>query len=586
MTSPDYDAMLVAELRQRLALAGLPTSGRKVELIERLRYNEQEPRMISIEADLVEEDNSTKAFITKMKKQIIGPLNLGGVIAIGLSLLMISSVLILQPTWLGFGGDYDYEIIEFDSSQTKTYAEELVALGHPDWEGRMSGTIEEANTSQYIIDQLVSMGYEPQSNEYQVPMHHVNSEPSFRLCVEGGFGLSPCDGPLGQAGGSQVTMFQHRVDYVIQGFSGQSEYTFDEEIPVTDLGNGTDEALWQSATGTLGYVRMDGSGVSNTQMYTYAAQNDLAGIVSVNKIINCGQIEGNDCVPIFKGTNYDTLVAANGGTLPTEIPFIAMSRDAGDIFEALVINATEPASIELFIDVTNDQERTIYVPCGKIDGKTSEVIIAGAHHDTVYQGQGAVDDSSGVATVLEMARQIAEIVNQTGKPERTIQFCTWGGEEEGLWGSRAYVADMQNNLRNNLRLYLNFDMNHVDGDFQNRGNSLTLFTNNGDDYDHINRIVDLYTNEKPEIASKYQIRTSLLDGDRGDANEMPCNSDYCPFIYELGGKTGRAVSCYGGGAWEYHTYLDTMDRFNEESLHVSGTIYGTYMRLLAYDLNA
>lgn len=586
MSSPDYDTMLVAELRQRLASAGLPTSGRKVELIERLRLNEQEPTMISIEADLVEENNSTKAFITQMKKQIIGPLNLGGVIAIGLSLLMISSVLVLQPAWLGFGSDYDYEIIEFDPSQTKTYAEELVALGHPDWEGRMSGTIEEANTSQYIIDQLVSMGYEPQSNEYQVPMHHVNSEPSFRLCVQGGFGLSPCDGPLGQAGGSQVTIFQHRVDYVIQGFSGQSEYTFDEEIVVTDLGNGTDEALWQSATGTLGYVRMDGSGVSNTQMYTYAAQNDLAGIVSVNKIINCGQIEGNDCVPIFKGTNYDTLVAANGGTLPTEIPFIAMSRDAGDIFEALVINATEPASIELFIDVTNDQERTIYVPCGKIDGKTSEVIIAGAHHDTVYQGQGAVDDSSGVATVLEMARQLAEIVNQTGKPERTIQFCTWGGEEEGLWGSRAYVADMQSNLRNNLRLYLNFDMNHVDADFQNRGNSLTLFTNNGNDYDHINRIVDLYTSEKPEIANKYQIRTSLLDGDRGDANEMPCNSDYCPFIYELGGKTGRAVSCYGGGAWEYHTYLDTMDRFNEESLHVSGTIYGTYMRLLAYDLNA
>ena len=586
MSSPDYDTMLVAELRQRLASAGLPTSGRKVELIERLRLNEQEPTMISIEADLVEENNSSKTFITQMKKQIIGPLNLGGVIAIGLSLLMISSVLVLQPAWLGFGSDYDYEIIEFDPSQTKTYAEELVALGHPDWEGRMSGTIEEANTSQYIIDQLVSMGYEPQSNEYQVPMHHVNSEPSFRLCVQGGFGLSPCDGPLGQAGGSQVTIFQHRVDYVIQGFSGQSEYTFDEEIAVTDLGNGTDEALWQSATGTLGYVRMDGSGVSNTQMYTYAAQNDLAGIVSVNKIINCGQIEGNDCVPIFKGTNYDTLVAANGGTLPTEIPFIAMSRDAGDIFEALVINATEPASIELFIDVTNDQERTIYVPCGKIDGKTSEVIIAGAHHDTVYQGQGAVDDSSGVATVLEMARQLAEIVNQTGKPERTIQFCTWGGEEEGLWGSRAYVADMQSSLRNNLRLYLNFDMNHVDADFQNRGNSLTLYTNNGNDYDHINRIVDLYTNVKSEIANKYQIRTSLLDGDRGDANEMPCNSDYCPFIYELGGKTGRAVSCYGGGAWEYHTYLDTMDRFNEESLHVSGTIYGTYMRLLAYDLNA
>ena len=586
MTRPDYESMLVAELKTQCEQLGLPTSGKKATLIERLEQSQNEPLMISIEADLVETENRYEYIFSRMKTQIIGPLNLGAIIAIGLSMLMISSVLVLQPSWLGFGDDFDYQLIDFEAEQTRTYAEDLVELGHPEWEGRMSGTIEEANTSQYIIERLEEMGYEPESNEYQVPMHHVNSEPSFRLCVQGGFGLSPCDGPVGQVGGSQVTIFQHRVDYVIQGFSGQSGYMFDEEIPVTDLGNGSDESLWQSATGTLGYVRMDESRVSNTQMYSYAAQNDLAGIISVNKIINCGQIEGNDCVPIFKGTNYDSLLAANGGTIPTEIPFIAMSRDAGDIFEALVINATEPASIELIIDVTNDEERTIYVPCGKIQGRTSEVIIAGAHHDTVYQGQGAVDDSSGVATVLEMARQLAEIVNQTGKPERTIQFCTWGGEEEGLWGSRAYVADMQNNLRDTLRLYLNFDMNHVDGDFQNRGNSLTLFTNNADDYRHINNIANLYVKDKSEIASKYDIRFSLLSGDRGEPNEMPCNSDYCPFIYELGGKTGRAVSCYGGGAWEYHTYLDTMERFNEESLHVSGTIYGSYMRLLAYDLNA
>ena len=586
MSQLDYNNMLVAELKQELENFGLPTSGKKSELIERLMSHSKEPVMISIEADLIEDDSRYEAIFAKMKTQIIGPLNLGAVIAIGLSLLMISSVLVLKPDWLGFGEDYDYQLIDFDQSQTKIYAEELVALGHPDWEGRMSGTVEEANTSLYILDRLSDMGYEAQSYSYEVPMHHVNSEPSFRLCVQGSLGFSPCDGPVGQVGGSQVTIFQHRVDYVIQGLSGQSEYGFDEDITVTDLGNGTDEALWQSATGTLGYVRMDESRVSNTEMYSYAAQNDLAGIISVNKIINCGQIEGNDCVPIFKGTNYDALVSANGGTIPTDIPFIAMSRDAGDIFEALVINGTEPASIELIIDVTNDEERTIYVPCGVIEGRSSEVIIAGAHHDTVYQGEGAVDDTSGVTTVLEMARQLAEIVNNTGVPERTIQFCTWGGEEEGLWGSRAYVAEMQNSLRNNLRLYLNFDMNHVDADFQNRGNSLTLFTNNEDDYGHIKRISNLYIEERNEIANKYDIRYSLLDGAKGESNEMPCNSDYCPFIYELGGKVGRAVSCYGGGAWEYHTYLDTMDRFNEESLHVSGTIYGTYMRLLAYDMNA
>ena len=55
-----------------------------------------------------------------MKTPVYGPLNLGAIIAIGLSLLMISSVLILKPSWLGFGDDYEYELIDFDISQAKT----------------------------------------------------------------------------------------------------------------------------------------------------------------------------------------------------------------------------------------------------------------------------------------------------------------------------------------------------------------------------------------------------------------------------------------------------------------------------------
>ena len=128
-------------------------------------------------------------------------------------------------------------------------------------------------------------------------------------------------------------------------------------------------------------------------------------------------------------------------------------------------------------------------------------------------------------------------------------------------------------------------MNHVDGDFQERGNSLTLFTNNEDDYGHIKRITDLYKEESSEIANKYDIRFSLLDGDRGTPNEMPCNSDYCPFIYELMAKLEGRVMLWWRRMGISHI-SDTMDRFNEESLHVSGTIYGTYMRLLAYDMNA
>jgi len=42
------------------------------------------------------------------------------------------------------------------------------------------------------------------------------------------------------------------------------------------------------------------------------------------------------------------------------------------------------------------------------------------------------------------------------------------------------------------------------------------------------------------------------------------------------------MMCYGSGSSEYHTYLDNMDRFNEESLAVSGIIYGSLVRHLAW----
>ncbi|MEZ7988070.1 MAG: M20/M25/M40 family metallo-hydrolase [Candidatus Poseidoniaceae archaeon] len=591
----------VAELKDMLRSQGLPVSGNKSLLIQRLVSTEASAEKVWDEINdapamkktasmknlsLEEEDfESPLTFKQRMSTTVYGPLNLGGLVAIGLALIMVTAtIFVIQPAWLGFERDYDYELIDFDQTQARNFAQDLVDLGHPDWEGRMSGSDEEANTSQYISERFQEMGYDAEINEFQVPMHSIDSEPSFRLCVRGALSLA-CEGVI-ISGGSQITPFQHRVDYVIQGFSGQSEYMFDEDITVTDLGNGTDEALWQSATGTIGYVRGDSSKLGNTELYSNAASNDLAGLISVNKNYNCGKIEGNDCVPIFKGTNYDALVEANGGSIPTDIPFISMSKDAGEIFETMVINSTgAPASIELIIDVTNDQELTIYVPCGTIQGRTSELVIAGGHHDTVYHGQGAVDDTSGTSSILEMARQIAEVVNETGTPERTIRFCTWGGEEEGLWGSRAYVEQMQSSLSDNLRLYINLDMNHVDADFSERGNSLRLFTNNEDDYGHIVRITDLYKQERSEIADKYDIQFSLLDGAQGDENQMPCNSDHCPFVYDLNGKNGRAVVCYGSGSWEYHTYLDSMDRFNEESLAISTTVYGTYMRLLAYDLS-
>ena len=44
----------------------------------------------------------------------------------------------------------------------------------------------------------------------------------------------------------------------------------------------------------------------------------------------------------------------------------------------------------------------------------------------------------------------------------------------------------------------------------------------------------------------------------------------------------RPLVCYGSGSWEYHTYMDDMSRFNEESLMISGIVYGSLVRYLAW----
>ena len=130
----------------------------------------------------------------------------------------------------------------------------------------MSGTAEEQATAEYINNLFEELGYQSTLHTYEVPMHSVNSEPSLRVCVPGaigGIGIAPCS-PADA--GQQVTTFNHRMDYVIQGFSGESSFTFDQNIEVAYLGNGSDESLWAAAEGKIGYLVGGGSVSSNTDI--------------------------------------------------------------------------------------------------------------------------------------------------------------------------------------------------------------------------------------------------------------------------------------------------------------------------------
>lgn len=69
--------------------------------------------------------------------------------------------------------------------------------------------------------------------------------------------------------------------------------------------------------------------------------------------------------------------------------------------------------------------------------KADEIVMLGAHLDSWHAGTGATDNAAGVAVVMEAVR----IIQTLGlKPRRTIRIGLWSGEEQGLFGSQAYVA--------------------------------------------------------------------------------------------------------------------------------------------------
>lgn len=88
-----------------------------------------------------------------------------------------------------------------------------------------------------------------------------------------------------------------------------------------------------------------------------------------------------------------------------------------------------------------------------------EVVMIGAHLDSWHAATGATDNADGAATILEAARILKAVGAQ---PKRTIRFALWGGEEEGLYGSKAWVAqhlagDANKAARDKFSMYLNID---------------------------------------------------------------------------------------------------------------------------------
>ena len=570
----NWHDMSVKELKLELKNNNMPCTGNKTQLIKRLEGK------TFIDAEIIEEKINKYHIINMItdkydyiKSIHFSTLSIIIIVIIGMSGgALLNSDRILDI----IGGEEDYILIDFDINQSREYAQTLVNLGHPDWEGRLSGTIEEKNTAESIKYNFSEMNIPSTIEEFKVPMFELGNQFELSLCTPGDLGgilagPTPCS--IADAN-RNIVEFTHTEDYVIQGYSGSMDIRYASETNVIDLGVGSADKNWGTASQGIGLVWLrdsinnESATENNTVLFLRAQENQLSGLILINDKTNCGELIENDCVPYFKSLNVDSF-----NNLPESIGFLMASKSVGEYIVNEVVNGN--SRIQMIVDVQNQGTGTIYVPCGIIEGKTDKLIIFGAHHDTVYNGQGAIDNTAGVATLQEISRQFSEILVEIGEPEYTLWFCTWGGEEEGLLGSSEWVKKHQNRLEKDLRLYINLDMNHIDLE---RNTGVTLFGNNNNDISHINKIVKTFRDEYSNIYDKYEINVMLLDSE-----EMPKNSDHAPFVYEISeDKFGNSLVCYGSGSSEYHTYLDTMDRFNEESLALSGIIYGSFVRYLSY----
>lgn len=137
-----------------------------------------------------------------------------------------------------------------------------------------------------------------------------------------------------------------------------------------------------------------------------------------------------------------------GESNSVKIPVVGISKSDG----ALLRSSAGPATVHLSADTTTMSARNVIAQTKT--GSASDVVVAGAHLDSVPEGPGINDNGSGVAAVLETALQLGP----SPGIRNAVRFGFWGAEELGLVGSHKYVESLDVNALKNIALYLNFDM--------------------------------------------------------------------------------------------------------------------------------
>jgi Zn-dependent M28 family amino/carboxypeptidase len=359
------------------------------------------------------------------------------------------------------------------------------------------------------------------------------------------------------------------ADYETGAFSGSGFGTVTGNVIPVDLALG--QGAWPAdpSTSTSGCEASDFDGLD------FSGPNDIAltqrGTCFFSEKAANAEAAGAEATIIFNQGNSPTrmgLIVGNATAFPDGSPSNLTAPLVGASFAQGV--ALSQAGSMAFINVDPPEEITQYNVLAELPGRDdSNVVMAGAHLDSVQAGPGVQDNGSGSAAILEVAVQMAKV-----KPRNTVRFAWWGAEESGLVGSTAYVNGLSQDEQDAIALYLNFDMIGSP--------NFVYFIYDGDDSDGVGagpgpegsaQIEELYE-------SYYEARGLPFKG-----TDFSGRSDYGPFIavgIPAGGlftgaegvKTEEEAAIWGGTAGDqydpcYHLACDTFDNISLEALDVN-----------------
>ncbi len=306
---------------------------------------------------------------------------------------------------------------------------------------------------------------------------------------------------------------------------------------------------------------------------------DLTGKIAVIQRGTCefiikaynAELRGAVAVLIFNEGQEDRtgpIVGTLGEHFKMDIPVLGISYAFGEELYDLAASGERP-SLEVSVKGINTTAQACNLFAETPYGNEKQVVMMGAHLDSVIQGPGINDNASGAAAILEIAYQTGI---RPYIPENKIRFAWWAAEEEGCIGSYHYLDAIEPGDMRNIALYLNFD-----------SIASHNFVRGVEDGDLSNTLMDprnVYLETPDGCGAVEQVFLEYFASKRLPVKPTPLTgfTDYQPFaeygipfgglFTGLGGvKTEEEAARFGGVAGRpydscYHTPCDTVINLN------------------------